>query len=139
VQDGVEAGVGAEALAAQDEVRAEGEARPGVGDAGRLWGGGIAWAEFDHAVAGEVAAEQAHAAAGVGLVGHPDEAVRADAEEFGAVVVAVFDPEAEARRGSAHAPAGDIEAGVCGELAEGLRDGAGDEVGRLHEGVSVSV
>ena len=101
------------ALAAEDVLGAEGEARPRIGHGLRLRH--LAEAEVHDAVLRKVPAEHADAVGAVGPVGHPDEAVGADAEELGAVVVAVLHAEAEARRGAADAAAVHGDAGFLRE------------------------
>jgi hypothetical protein len=104
--------------ATQDVVHAIRKARPRVGDGSGLWRWHVAELEVDDAVFGEIAAVQAHAVGAVGFVGEPQKAVGADAEEFGAVVVAVLDSEAEARGGAANPAPVDVESGVRGKAHE---------------------
>jgi len=98
-----------EAFARQDVVDAVGETGPCMSDLVRLGGRDFATFEADDSVIGEVATEQADAMGPIGLVGQPDEAVGAHAEQLGAVVVAMLDPQAEPRGSPAHRTAGNVQ------------------------------
>ncbi len=117
-ENGVDALLDLKSLAFEDIVDAVGESAPGVGDDLRLGGRDAADGVFDDAVIGEVAAEEPDLLGAVGLVGHPDEPVGPDAEELGAVVVPVLDPEAESRRGPPHLAAGNVDLVVLRQLLE---------------------
>ncbi len=62
-----------------------------------LWLCRFAQSEIDNAVLGEVLAKNTHTSRSVWLERQPDEAIGANTEEFHAVVIAMFDAEAEAR------------------------------------------
>ena len=86
-----------EALLPQDKIDAVREARPGLGLLLREGRRRLCAArEGYQAVVREVARGQSYRIRVIGLVRDPNVAVRADAEEVRAVVVAVLDSEAEA-------------------------------------------
>ena len=93
-QDGIHAsGEGARFLR-EHPGRPRRETGPGVGKGPGLRQAGEI--KVDESVTGKVPAEEAEPSRVVGTVGHPEEAVRSDAEEFHPVVVPVLHPEAEA-------------------------------------------
>ena len=101
--------------AAEDEIHAVGKPCPGVRVAGRAGQGNLAGLEVNHTVIWKIVAKQADAAGVVGPVSQPDEPVGADAEELGAIVVAVFDAETKPRGRAADFPTGHVQAALFGE------------------------
>ena len=114
IENGVEASGDGEPFTLQEPCHAEREARPGLLVRSRF--GNYIERDIDQSVRDEITAKEAEASRIVRLVGHPDEAVCADPEKLGAVVVPMLHPQTEPGGGTADLCSGKIESGLCGQI-----------------------
>ena len=97
VQDRINTLCDGVSFAFEDMVNTIRKPRPCIIDLCGLWFGRIANPKLDNAVIRKITAEQPHFVSAIGFIRHPDKPVRPDAEQLGAVIVAMFNAQTKPR------------------------------------------